>query len=110
VFNKGVAFGLFKEGGQLLIYLSLIFIVVLLFIFTRENRPGFLIKLSYGLILGGALSNFGDRLMYGYVIDYIDIRIWPIFNLADTSICLGVGLIIFTSFRRRNSFLLRGNL
>jgi len=57
----------------------------------------FLIKFAYGLILGGALSNFLDRILYGYVIDYIDIRIWPIFNFSDLCISTGVALIIFSS-------------
>jgi signal peptidase II len=67
----------------------------------KEKKQGFLMKLSYGLILGGALSNLLDRVIYGYVIDYIDIRIWPVFNLSDTAITTGVFLIFLSSFRFR---------
>lgn len=67
----------------------------------REKMETFLIKFAYGLVLGGALSNFLDRILYGYVIDYIDIRIWPVFNLSDLCISTGVALIIFNSFRSK---------
>ncbi len=66
----------------------------------KEKQKGLLPKLSFGLILGGALSNLFDRIFYGYVVDYIDIRIWPVFNLSDMCISIGVGLMLFYSFAR----------
>ncbi len=58
---------------------------------------------AISLILGGALGNLWDRLQYGYVIDFIDFYLqdwhWPVFNIADAAICIGVSLLIFTSFK-----------
>lgn len=85
-----------------MVYISLVLIVVLLFLFKQEKERNFPIKLSYGLILGGALSNFVDRVLYGYVIDYIDLKVWPVFNLADTSICIGVGYILINSLFKKS--------
>ncbi|MCD6227946.1 MAG: signal peptidase II [Candidatus Omnitrophota bacterium] len=101
VFNRGAVFGIFPNKGNLLVYLSFAFIVLFLVFIRREKMETFLIKFAYGLVLGGALSNFLDRILYGYVIDYIDIRIWPVFNLSDLCISTGVALIIFNSFRSK---------
>jgi signal peptidase II len=74
-----------------------IFILLLLIIVRKERKERFLVKLSYGLILGGASSNLLDRIVYGYVIDYIDLRIWPVFNLSDAGISVGVLIILLVS-------------
>jgi signal peptidase II len=55
--------------------------------------------ISYGLIIGGALSNLFDRVFLGYVVDYIDLRVWPVFNLSDSCITVGIGLLLFYSFK-----------
>ncbi len=60
----------------------------------------------FGLILGGAFGNWVDRIQYGAVVDFLDFRIWPVFNLADSAISIGVGIYILylfrDSFRRRS--------
>lgn len=101
VFNKGAAFGILKGKTNFLIYLSIIFLIILLLVFYKERQKRFIISLGYGLVLGGALSNLFDRVVYGYVIDYLDFRIWPVFNLSDTCITLGVFLIILDSLREK---------
>ena len=53
------------------------------------------LKLGMGLLIGGAIGNLIDRLKTGYVIDFIDFRVWPVFNIADISIVAGVGIIIY---------------
>ena len=53
------------------------------------------LKLGMGLLIGGAIGNLIDRLKTGYVIDFIDFRVWPVFNIADISIVVGVGIIIY---------------
>ena len=60
-----------------------------------------MLQISYGLILGGAFSNLFDRIWYGYVIDYLDLRVWPVFNLSDTAITVGVGLFLLNSLKIR---------
>lgn len=101
VYNKGAAFGLFQTKGTLLIFLSIILIFVLFFLVRTEREYSALINLSYGLILGGAFSNLYDRLIYGYVVDYIDLRIWPVFNLSDASINIGIVSILLKSLKAR---------
>lgn len=56
-------------------------------------------KLSLGLVLGGACGNILDRLRHHFVVDFIDFKIWPVFNLADTCICLGIGILILDTLR-----------
>lgn len=85
VHNTGVAFGLLKGSG-LLVTLGTLGIIVG-FCWSR------LLTLSAGLILGGAIGNLIDRLRVGAVIDFLDFRIWPVFNLADSCITLGAVLM-----------------
>jgi signal peptidase II len=98
VFNAGAAFGILKGKTSFLIYASLIFILIFLFFMRSENKKNLFFAVGCGLILGGAFSNLYDRIFIGFVIDYIDLRIWPVFNLSDTCICVGVGLLILDSF------------
>lgn len=93
--NKGAAFGLFQNQTVLLIGA---FVLALLMVWyyrkqmmKRSNR----LKWGVALALAGALGNFIDRLRLGAVIDFIDIRIWPIFNLADIAIICGVALLFW---------------
>ncbi|UCG35768.1 MAG: signal peptidase II [Candidatus Omnitrophota bacterium] len=99
VFNTGAAFGVLQGKTTFIIYITVLFILWL-FIFLRKEKqikPKFAIP--YGLIFGGALSNLYDRLLLGYVVDYIDLRVWPVFNLSDTCITIGIGLLLIYSFR-----------
>lgn len=100
VFNTGAAFGILKGAGTLLIYTSLIFIIILIVMLKENAKRDFFDNLAFGLIMGGALSNLFDRIAYGFVIDYIDIRIWPVFNISDTCISIGVGILIIKSLKK----------
>ncbi|PIQ86487.1 MAG: signal peptidase II [Candidatus Omnitrophica bacterium CG11_big_fil_rev_8_21_14_0_20_45_26] len=92
--NHGIAFGIFQEHGRLL--LAVIGVCVFLFVVYMWTFPPKtnLHFAAYGLILGGAIGNLSDRLYAGHVVDFIDFRVWPVFNLADTFISIGVGLLI----------------
>ena len=105
--NTGAAFGVLAGHRFLLI---LITIVALIFIFTyylrfRESRW---MQVSLGFLLGGAVGNFIDRLYLGEVIDFLQFGIaskglfWPTFNVADTSVCIGAGMLIVYLFQNRN--------
>ena len=104
VTNDGMAFGLSLPGGQLtLTTLSIIMTFVLVYFFWLEKSSHYVMKLSLSLIISGALGNLIDRIIAGKVIDFIHIKIgsyweWYIFNIADTSVSIGMILFIFHSF------------
>ena len=62
-----------------------------------ENKKNMFFLIPCGLVLGGALSNLCDRLFLGFVIDYIDLRWWPVFNLSDSCISVGISLLLLES-------------
>lgn len=105
IFNSGAAFGLFQNSSNIFIviaFLVAIGIVVYygvgIFVYHSFLVPGFwIIRLSLGLQLGGALGNMIDRLRFQEgVVDFVDIGFWPIFNVADVSIVAGVVLLAYT--------------
>ena len=94
VHNRGVAFGLFVNGGVLLVIIGVAAVSALLIFFaTHSRRP--LVWLPTGLLLGGAAGNLIDRLDRGYVTDFIDLPLWPAFNLADMCITFGVLSLLY---------------
>jgi signal peptidase II len=94
VHNRGVAFGLFVNGGVLLVIVGIAAVSALLIFFaTHSRRP--LVWLPTGLLLGGAAGNLIDRLDQGYVTDFIDLPLWPAFNLADMCITFGVLSLLY---------------
>ncbi len=97
--NSGAAFGIFPQQGSFFILVAVI--VVLAIVFYQQRLPinGWLIRLTLGLQLGGATGNLVDRLRYGSVVDFIDIGFWPIFNLADLSIVVGVAVLAYQLWR-----------
>ncbi|MFA5142800.1 MAG: signal peptidase II [Candidatus Omnitrophota bacterium] len=90
IFNTGTAFGLFQRANLLLVFLSIAAITVILIYIAAHKylRPGLAIAL--GLLLGGALGNLFDRIKFGNVIDFLDFRIWPVFNIADSALTIGM--------------------
>jgi len=94
VHNRGAAFGILRNQAALLVFTSVIAIVLICFDLKRDGTAkSCLYKLSLSLILGGALGNLIDRLWLGYVIDFLDLRIWPVFNVADSAITIGAILL-----------------
>ncbi len=89
-FNTGSAFGLFRDQNFPLILVSIVGITILVLIYQKQRRPSNLLRLSLGLQLGGATGNLLDRLRMGHVTDFLDVGSWPIFNLADSSIVVGL--------------------
>jgi len=93
--NTGAGFGILKGWNTILIFISLIIIGIILFYFDRIIKEKS-IHIPIALILGGAIGNLIDRIFLGYVIDFIDFRIWPAFNIADSCITIGaLWLIIY---------------
>lgn len=101
--NKGAAFGIL-QGQMWLFYIITVVVVIGLvyYIQTEAKRSSFL-GISLGIILGGALGNFIDRLFRGEVVDFIDTYIFgydfAIFNVADAALCVGVGLLFIQMIR-----------
>jgi signal peptidase II len=93
VTNTGAAFGLFKDHGTLFAIVAIV-VVVGIVVFYRYFPPNQIwLRVSLGLQLGGALGNLWDRVRLGSVVDFIDFKIWPVFNLADTAIVVGVAIL-----------------
>ena len=104
--NTGVAWSMFSSKTILVLLVSS-FIILGIVLYIYNNRPkNKLEKVAYSMILGGAIGNFVDRIIYGYVIDFIDIKIfgydYPIFNLADSFIVIGVILLVIYTWRCNN--------
>ncbi|MFH0826662.1 MAG: signal peptidase II [Candidatus Omnitrophota bacterium] len=88
VANRGAAFGILKN--QTLLFISTSILAVVLISFSlRDNKQRGLYSFSLSLVLAGALGNLIDRLRFGYVIDFLDFRVWPVFNIADSAITVG---------------------
>ncbi len=104
--NTGAAWSMFSSRSVLVLIVSF-FIIVGIVLYVNKNRPKDKIeRLAYSMILGGALGNFVNRIVYGYVIDFIDVKIfkydYPIFNLADSFIVIGVILLVVYAWRCEN--------
>ena len=95
--NTGIAFGLFSNSTTAVILLTGVAVGAMLLFFARSARRHPLLPVSLGLVIGGSVSNLLDRVRLGHVTDFLDFDYWPAFNLADTFIVVGVGLL-FASF------------
>ena len=93
--NTGMAFSLFENFGIILLILSLIIASILIVYLFTIDKPRILIRVFSGLVVAGALGNILDRIRFGYVNDFIDVGWWPIFNIADSSITIAIGIYIF---------------
>jgi signal peptidase II len=99
VTNTGAAFGLFPQLGNLYVVIALVIIAGLLVFYRRFAFSHRLMQVCLGLQVGGALGNLVDRLRFGYVIDFLDFKVWPIFNVADSSIVVGVVILAILLLR-----------
>ena len=93
--NTGTAFSLFQGQGDILTWVSLGAVVILTWIYKSIDNPPWILRVAFGLQLGGAIGNIIDRVRIGHVTDFLDVGPWPIFNIADSSIVVGIGLMIF---------------
>jgi signal peptidase II len=91
--NRGAAFGLLQDQTTFFILVGIVVIVVIVASYRQIKEPGWTLNLALGLQMGGALGNLVDRIRYGYVVDFFDLTVWPVFNIADSAICVGVALL-----------------
>ena len=101
VHNKGAAFGILKNQLLLFILSSILAIILIYFNLkkSKNQKKLFLNDLALGLILSGAIGNLIDRLFLGYVVDFLDFRVWPVFNVADSAITVGAVLLGWSLLR-----------
>ena len=99
VTNTGAAFGLFPDYGTVFMVIAVVVIVTIIFYYRRLPGQQWLIQASLGLQLGGGLGNLLDRLLHGHVIDFVDFKVWPVFNVADSSLFIGALILAFHLWR-----------
>jgi signal peptidase II len=92
--NSGIAFGLFASATSFVILLTGIAVAWMLLFFARSGARHPILPVGLGLVIGGSGSNLVDRVRLGHVTDFLDLRFWPAFNLADTFIVVGVGILL----------------
>ena len=100
VINTGAAFSFFRGQVEVLRWISLIVSLILIIFIWSSPRLSLIEQLGYGFILAGAIGNGIDRFLFGYVVDFLDFRLinFPVFNLADVCINIGVLMLLFASF------------
>jgi signal peptidase II len=94
--NSGIAFGLFSSATPIVIVLTGAAIVWMGVFFARSGARHPVLPVALGLVMGGSISNLVDRIRLGHVTDFLDLRWWPSFNLADSFIVVGVFILLAT--------------
>jgi signal peptidase II len=91
--NSGIAFGLFASATPVVTVLTALAVGWMLLFFARSGSRHPVLPVALGLLIGGSTSNLIDRIRLGHVTDFLDLRYWPAFNLADSFIVVGVGIL-----------------
>lgn len=92
--NTGAAFGMFPAAGSLIAVISVLVVVAILYYFPQVPSEQWLVRLALVLQFGGAIGNLVDRATYGPVTDFISVGSFPVFNVADSCISVGVALLV----------------
>lgn len=98
ILNPGAAFGILENQRLFFILIATIMILMTGYIYPRIPQKSKMLRLGVGMLFGGAVGNLIDRIRTGLVVDFFDFKIWPIFNIADIFIVVGVGMIIIAMF------------
>jgi signal peptidase II len=93
--NPGGAFGILANHTGKFVLLGMVLLIVMAAANFYLARGNLALNLALAFVTGGVLGNLVDRLRIGHVIDFFDFRIWPVFNVADTFICIGTGLLVY---------------
>lgn len=93
--NTGGAFSLLQANNTFFIVVAAVALVALIYSYHRFQRSNLLVSGALALALGGAIGNLIDRVRYGYVVDFFDVHFWPIFNVADSAITVGILLLAY---------------
>jgi len=92
--NRGAAFSLFSDSGFMLIIIPLIALSLAAWYMEKHKNEHWTLNLSLCLIISGGLGNLIDRVVFGFVTDIFDFRVFPVFNVADIGVCVGAGFLI----------------
>lgn len=110
--NAGAAFGVFQGGRLFFVIASVIAAVLITFVALRLPRAETVRRFHLSLILGGAVGNLIDRVLYGEVIDFVQIgfrgKYWPVFNVADMAVTIGAALLILHALRSQRAPAIEG--
>jgi signal peptidase II len=93
--NTGAAFSVAPSLGNMFLLFAVVAAVVIVYYYRQVPRAEVWTRLALGMILGGAIGNAVDRVVAGSVTDFIDVRFWPVFNLADSAIVVGVVVLVW---------------
>lgn len=99
IYNRGAAFGLLENQQWIFILVAVALIAVVFFFRKDIAAADKYTRYGTALLIGGAIGNLIDRIRINMVVDYFDFIIWPIFNIADIAICVGVSLIIWGTWK-----------
>ena len=102
VLNPGAAFGMLEHQRWFFIVVALAAVLLGVFFYRKLQQESILMRSGAGLLLGGDVGNLADRIQSGLVVDFLDFRVWPVFNIADIAICAGAGILIYDIWQRRN--------
>jgi signal peptidase II len=98
--NTGVAFGMFKEIGPVVSVLAILVVAIIIYYNNQLSERDVWLRVALGMQMGGAIgNNLIDRLFLGSVVDFLHIHYWPIFNVADSCITVGVVIIVVLMIR-----------
>ena len=103
VLNPGAAFGILSNQRVFLLATGAVLILATAYFYPLLKKSDICLRLGVTSILSGAVANLIDRVQTGYVVDFFDFRIWPVFNVADISIVFGMGMIIYAILFRLDS-------
>jgi signal peptidase II len=92
--NTGAVFGIFPDAGVVLLIIAVVVVGLIIYYYRRLSGQGsWIIRLALGLQLGGAIGNLIDRVRLGHVVDFLNLKFWPVFNVADSCIVIGVAIL-----------------
>lgn len=104
--NNGAAFSILTGKRLFLIIVTILIIAMIIYYIKKNNIKDKINIIAFSLVLGGSIGNLIDRIIRGYVVDFISIKVFkynfPIFNIADSFICIGVFLLVFISLRKEH--------
>jgi signal peptidase II len=102
--NYGAAFGILRYHTLFFIVTSFLMVLIIIFGSRYISTRYRMLRFALALLLGGTLGNLSDRVVKGYVVDFFDFLFWPVFNIADIAIVLGIAMVIFCLLRSDSFF------